>query len=303
MKKTIIKILSSLIALILCAVIVFVISFFLYYPHYQKHKKSYDIKADPSEIKVMSCNVRCLNPLDFGKKNWFYRADLLLETINNAAPGIIGFQEVTKWQYKYLCNSLTNYDSVITYRDKTPNSEGCPVFYNSDVYSLIDKGTFWLSETPDEMSKDWGAACYRVCSYTILKTKETGKEFVVFNTHLDHVSEEARINGINLVLEKIKEFDSRPAVLMGDLNARPGTTTYNAAIEVFDDAALMTDDTMSDSCTYQNFGKELDRERIDYFMISKDTFNVNYYKVVKDVYDGIYTSDHFQILISLSFTD
>ena len=46
------------------------------------------------------------------------------------------------------------------------------------------------------MSKDWGAAHYRICSYVILKDNTTGKEFVVFNTHLDHESEEARINGI-----------------------------------------------------------------------------------------------------------
>ena len=51
---------------------------------------------------MMSCNVRCLTPLDLGKKSWFYRADLLVSDIAGQKPGIIGFQEATRWQYDYL---------------------------------------------------------------------------------------------------------------------------------------------------------------------------------------------------------
>ena len=56
---------------------------------------------------------------------------------------------------------------------------------------------------------------------------------------------------------------------------------------------------MPDSCTYQNYGLQLNDGRIDYFMISKDTFNVNEYKVITDTYDGVYPSDHFPILTEL----
>ena len=149
------------------------------------------------------------------------------------------------------------------------------------------------------MSKGWGAANYRVCGYSVLEIRETGTKFVIFNTHLDHISEAARINGIKLVLEKTKEFGSYPSVLMGDFNAHVGSTTYNAAVEIFDDAALMTDNSMPDSCTYQNYGLQLNDGRIDYFMISKDTFKVNEYKVITDTYDGVYPSDHFPIFTEL----
>ena len=303
MKKTIKRIALGLVSLILAAVIAGGCIVFGYYPHYRSMKKQYDVSgaltADKDEIRVMSCNLRCINPLDTGKKSWFYRADLIMKNIENAAPGIIGFQEATKWQYKYLTESLPGYDSVITYRDKAVNSEGCPVFYNTELYSLIDKGSFWLSETPGKMSRDWGAACYRICSYTILKAKDTGFELIVFNTHLDHVSEEARINGIKLVLEKAKEYGDRPLVLMGDLNAGVDTPTYAAATEIFDDAALMTQDTDTESCTYQGFGAYLDRGRIDYFMISKQGLEVLKYNVIKDTYDGVYPSDHFPVFTVL----
>lgn len=253
-----------------------------------------------NELRVMSCNVRCISPTDFGKKNWFYRADLIMQGIEKEQPSVIGFQEATKWQYSYLCDTLSSYDSVITYRDDAFNSEGCPIFYRSDMYTLINKGSFWLSETPDVMSKSWGAQFNRVCSYVILKDNATETEFVVFNTHLSHVSDEARINGIQAVLDKIAEFGSKPAVLMGDLNAKEDSETYKSATENFYDAKYQTENTMT-SCTYQDWGEQLDRECIDYVMISKQGLKVNSYKVVTDTYDGVYSSDHFPLSVSISF--
>ena len=208
-KKIIVRIILSVLALLLAVVIVWGGLMFAPYSHYKKAKKVLNIEqtADSlSNISVMSCNVRCINPLDLGKKNWFQRANLLLNGIESEKPSVIGFQEATKWQYSYLCDTLPQYDSVITYRDNAFNSEGCPVFYRKDVYNLIDKGSFWLSETPDEMSKDWGAACYRICTYVILEDIETANQFVIFNTHLDHISDEARINGISVVLVKMPKL-------------------------------------------------------------------------------------------------
>lgn len=294
------RIILSLFSVLLVLVIVFGAVMFWYYPHYRKLKTDIvlDENTAPGEVRIMSCNLRCLNPQDLGKKSWFYRADLIMKNIEKEQPGIIGFQEATKWQYGYLCDTLKGYDSIITYRDKTFNSEGCPVFYRTDLYDLTDKGSFWLSETPDEMSKDWGAACYRICSYAILRDKATLKEFVVFNTHLDHVSDEARINGIGVVLDKISEFGEKPAILMGDLNAEESSETYKSATQSFLDVKYETQNTMT-SCTYQNWGKSLNRNCIDYVLISKTGFTVNSYKVVRDTYDGVYPSDHFPLSVSL----
>ncbi len=300
-KKIAKRVVLTLVSLILAGVVIMTGIMFFHYPHYRKNKRQLELKGPDTagEIRVMSCNVRCINPLDTGKKSWFYRADLLLKGIENECPGVIGFQEVTKWQYNYLTAALPQFDSVITYRDKMINSEGCPVFYRTDMYKLIDKGSFWLSETPEKMSKDWGAACYRICSYVILEELGTAKQFVVFNVHLDHISDEARINGINVVLDKIKAFGSLPSVIMGDFNAEEDSETYAAVTENFLDAKYQTENTMT-SCTYQNWGAGLDNNCIDYFMISKDGFDVKEYKVLTDTYDGVYASDHFQLLTVLN---
>lgn len=298
------KILKAVICIILAAVFVFLAVFFFYYPHYRKNKRKINISvenANSNVITVMSSNARCLNPLDKGKRSWFFRADLLVKNIENEKPSIIGFQEVTKFQYKYLADCLPQFDSVIKYRDNSMMSEGCPVFYRKDMYKLEDKGSFWLSETPDVMSKDWNSACYRICSYVILREKNSDKKFVVFNTHLDHVSDEARIKGIGVVLDKIKQFGSLPSIIMGDFNAEEGSETYKKVTENFLDAKYQTKNTMK-SCTYQNFGTELDRNCIDYFMISKTGIIVDSYKVVTKTYDGVYPSDHFPIKMEFELT-
>lgn len=299
MKKIIKTVLISLLCLVLAAVIVLVGNTFLFYPYYNNNKQAVEIQVENNgQIKMMSYNLRCISPTDWGKKAWFYRANLVIDDIENEKPGIIGFQESTKWHYKYLVDTLKGYDSVIQYRDEAFNSEGCPIFYNTSLYELVDKGSFWLSETPEVMSKSWGAQYNRVCSYVILTDKASGEDFVVFNTHLSHVSDEARINGIKVVLDKIAEFGSLPAVIMGDFNALEGSVTYNSVTENFLDAKKVAEKT-SDSHTYQNWGNPEKFQRIDYFMVSKTGFKINSYDVLSAVHDGVYSSDHCPIVLEV----
>jgi endonuclease/exonuclease/phosphatase family metal-dependent hydrolase len=289
--------LGSLACVLLCALVVF----FWHWPRYAARKEAVHPVPDSSTVSMMSCNLRCLTPLDLGKKNWFYRADLIAEELEAQNCGILGFQEATSWQYHYLVDILPEYDSVIDYRDTSIASEGCPIFYHKDLYTLVDKGSFWLSETPEVMSKDWGAACYRVCSYVILTHKASGRDFVVFNTHLDHVSDEARIKGIAVVLEKIAQFGGLPAVIMGDFNALEGSATYLSATENFLDSQYAAESTMSGH-TYQNWGNPDSFKRLDYFMISKTGFRPLRYAILEGIREGVYISDHCPITLELELT-
>ncbi len=269
-----------------------------YYPHYRR--AAIDLSPQQhAEIRVTSANVRCLSPTDLGKKSWFYRAPLLLRVLRDEQPDVIGFQEVTRVHYAYLQAHLTGYDSVIAYRDGNPLSEGCPIFYNTERFALTKKGSFWLSETPDRSSKSWGAAFPRVCSYVILRETATDKPLVVFNTHLDHVSDEARIRGIGVVLDKLRQFGGLPCVLMGDLNAVEDSDTYRAATESFDDAKYRTADPPTGP-TYQKWGRAPNRENIDYFLISKTGIGVQSYKILDTTFDGVYPSDHFPIALRMT---
>ena len=254
---------------------------------------------DSSCVTVVSSNVRCYTEGDEGKRNWFYRAPFTVQNLINANADIIGLQECMPVHYECISNALGGYGSFIEYRDNADSSEGCPIFYNLSKFELLRKGTFWLSETPDTMSVSWGAACYRVCSFAILKQKSDSKEIAVFNTHLDHVSEEARVNGILLILQKLKEFGGMPCVIMGDLNDFESSVTYKSATALFDDAKYKTDDTDS-GATYQEWGELPEYENIDYFLISKTGIDVKQYRIIRTIYNGVYPSDHYPIMLKIN---
>ena len=294
------QILQGLLILILVAILIFLAVQLFYLPkfHFEDHKVEISTEQT-DEMVIMSTNVRCYAPDDLFEKSWFYRAHLIVEDVNKVKPDIIGFQEVTFMHYYYLVDAMPDYASEISYRDDFILSEGCPIFYRTDKYEKVDSGMFWLSETPDEMSKGWGAAHYRIASYVILKDKATGEDFVVFNTHLDHVSQEARIEGIKVVLDKIAEFNNIPAFLMGDFNAAPDSETIKSTYDAFDDAhniALEADE----GPTFHKWGtKPTTEPRIDYIMISKGKSEVLEYRIINNCYDGVYSSDHSSIYIKV----
>ena len=257
-------------------------------------------ELDAGQIKVMSANIRCIISADTGTRAWKHRKNLIAKNFQQVKPSIIGMQEVTPQQYKDCKKFLKNYQSTITYRDETSKLEGCPIFYYKDLYTLISEGTFWLSETPDVMSKDWGAAHYRICTYVILRDNNTDKQFAVFNTHLDNKSEEARVKGIGVILEKIYLLGNYPAVIMGDFNATENSQTYLNATEVLWDVKYQVDNEYVNCATYHNWGQKPNYPAIDFFLITQTGFIVNSYEVVTTTYDGEYASDHFPIVTKLT---
>lgn len=291
--KLIIKFLSA----ILVAVLVFLFMVTFYLPGYLQTDAQVTLATESDgTMTIMSTNVRYIAYDDFFKKTWFYRADYICEDINSVKPDIIGFQEATPVHYSYLQKIMIGYESENQYRDNFVLSEGCPIFWRSDKFEKIDSGSFWLSETPEVMSKDWGSEHYRVCVYVILREIATGKEFAVFNTHLDNTSDIARINGIQVILDKISEFGDLPSFLMGDLNAQEDSQTIQSTKENFDDAMRISPIT-EETPTYHDWGNDENAKRIDYIMISNGDAEVYEYHVVDNLHGEIYSSDHASIYI------
>ena len=288
---------KKVLALILVAVVIYLGLLLAYLPGYllDDGKVTLSEEADGT-MTIMSTNVRYIAPEDILNKSWFNRAELILDDINSVKPDIIGFQEATFVHYDYLKKVMDGYDSEIAYRDNFILSEGCPIFYRTDKFEKIDSGSFWLSETPEVMSKDWGSEHYRICVYLRLRETESGREFLVFNTHLDHTSDLARINGIAVVLDKIAEFGDIPAYLMGDLNAKENSKTIQSTKDNFDDAKLISPIT-EDTATFHGWGEAEDPRRIDYILISKGDAEVYEYHVVNNLHGDIYSSDHASIYI------
>ena len=139
-----------------------------------------------ASINTMSFNIRYDNPED-GVQNWHHRKENIVRMINFYDLDIIGMQEVLVHQLNYLKTHLGQYQSVgIGREDGKEQGEFSPIFFKANRYEELKSGTFWLSETPEKVSKGWDAALERIATWVVLKDKSSGKELIFMNTHFDH---------------------------------------------------------------------------------------------------------------------
>ncbi|MBQ5844151.1 MAG: endonuclease/exonuclease/phosphatase family protein [Alistipes sp.] len=182
-------------------------------------------------LNVGSYNIRMHSKVDYKNGDgWTSRRDIMCDLVAFTAFDIFGAQEVCHDQLEDMLQRLPEYNYIGVARDdgKT-KGEYSPIFYRSDRFELLDSGTFWLSETPNEVSYGWDAACRRVCSWGHFKDKLTKKKFWFFNTHMDHKGKTARTEGAKLVIEKIKQMCGKDAkvILTGDFNVAQNSPAYN----------------------------------------------------------------------------
>jgi len=180
------------------------------------------IIGNAQSLKLMTYNIR-LDIESDGENKWSNRKEYFTSQIQFYEPNIFGIQEAKPNQVIDISTALPQYNYIGIGRDGLGQGESSNIFYRKDRFQLLDNGTFWLSETPDKISKGWDAAFNRVCTYALFKDLKTKTSFWVFNTHLDHMGELARTNGIQLILSKIRTLNTKKysVFFMGDFNSKP----------------------------------------------------------------------------------
>ena len=248
------------------------------------------------KLKIMSYNVLC-----YGRDGFFWtdRKDMVTDILNREHPDSFGLQESHYDWMKVVCAAMPDYAYVGAGRDdgKT-DGEFSPVFYLKDKFELLDSGTFWLSETPDRVSRGWDGVCRRVCSWAKLKDKESGSVYVHMNTHLDHRGPVARTNGLAQLLDFAERF-SEPVVLTGDFNFEEGCELYKQMTSgLLRDSKYAAKEILSEGVTYTGFYpliKDNDPPQIiDYINVS-DGIKVDTYRVIDDKPNGKFPSDHYPV--------
>ena len=255
-------------------------------------------------LKMMTYNIRWNNP-DDGENFWTNRKDYFASQIQFYSPDILGVQEATPNQVTDLASALPEYNRFGIGREEKGEGEACTIYYKKDRFQVDKINTFWLSENPNVVSRGWDAACNRVCTSALFKDLKTKKLFWVFNVHLDHIGNEARIKGVQLVLSKIKEFNTKnyPVFLMGDFNSEPDTPQIAEIKKVMDDTReISKEKPFGPSGTFNSFKhNEAVTLRIDYIFISKNSnLKVLKYAVLSDAINLKYPSDHLPVYIELT---
>ncbi len=254
-------------------------------------------------LKLMSYNIR-LDVASDGQNAWPVRKDFFASQIQFYEPDIMGVQEAMPNQVLDLEQMLPQYNQVGIGREGQGKGESSNIFYKKEKLKVITTNTFWLSETPDAISKGWDAACHRVCTFALFQDITSKRKFWIFNTHLDHIGEQARANGIKLILSKIEQYntDQYPVVFMGDFNLEPNDKSIVALKMQMNDASeISLQQPFGPNGTFNNF--EFDKpvsKRIDYIFISKEAkLEVKKYAVLSDSKDLRYPSDHFPVYVEI----
>jgi endonuclease/exonuclease/phosphatase family metal-dependent hydrolase len=186
------------------------------------------LSAQDISINVLTYNIRFANPGD-APNTWKARKDNVLALIHQAKPDVFGLQEALKEQVTDVEISFPAFARIGVGRDDGKEAgEYSPLFYDTIKYNLLNSNTFWLSQTPGIAgSRGWDAACNRVVTWIRLKEKQSGKIFLVFCTHFDHMGEIARRNSAKFLLHAVDSLSGTdPAIIVGDFNADPVSEPY-----------------------------------------------------------------------------
>ena len=253
-----------------------------------------------TSLSVMTFNMRYDNPED-GQNNWRFRRERIAGVIKAQEVDVLGTQELLSNQFNDLSGLLTGYQGVGVGRlGGVGSGEYCAVFFRKDRFTLLDSGTFWLSETPEVVgSLGWDGACERIATWVVLRDRD-GRELFFIDTHLDHVGQVARDEGVSLLMKRIETLSGgRPVILTGDFNSEPGSSVVAHVQKdgVLRDAKAIAAQRSGTDWSFSDFGQipEAERPLLDYIFVSGDIEAVRY-EVLPDIFDGGYVSDHAPVM-------
>ncbi len=259
----------------------------------------------PLTLRVMTFNLRFAS--DQQPNAWPDRRPVMRHLIERESPDVIGTQEGLYPQLRDLAADLPNYDWIGLGREGGSRGEFTAIFFRRDRFEPVAFDHFWLSDTPDRIaSNTWGAAYLRMASWVRLRDRATRREFYVFNTHLDNVSDSARQKSAELLHARIAAVDAAtPLLLVGDFNCAAGASR---AYEILTRDAGLTDtwtaaprrenETLN---SFHNYEPPVAKsERIDW-ILARHPAAVGAAAIVTYHEGAQYPSDHFPVTAVVTF--
>lgn len=245
--------------------------------------------AQAASFNVASYNLRQQNPSDANNGNgWERRMPVVAKLIQFHGFDIFGTQEGFKNQLEDLRGALPGYAYIGAGRDDGKDAgEHSAIFYRTDLFDVVDHGDFWLSETPSRPGLGWDAACVRICTWGRFRHIPSGREFLFFNLHMDHVGTTARVESAKLIKRKIVSLGSElPTFLTGDFNVDQNSPSYSTIVEggMLRDSHQVAEMVYDLNGTFNNYSTDgYSGSRIDHIFVSPNV-RVRKYGVLTDTY-------------------
>src|SRR5699024_8836090 len=155
---------------------------------------------------------------------------------------------------------------------------------------------FWLPETPDiPGSISWNSGCKRRCTWGDFPYSDnTPNSFYVYNTHLDNVSQSARIKRCDVITSKDKPMIQieHSVLLMRDFNCE----SYNEVIKHIEGSELHK--LRTDGKTFHEFKGAITGNQIDHIFVSEQS-EIREVQIDRSDMKGSYPSDHYPVIAKL----
>lgn len=255
--------------------------------------------AEPLALTVMSFNVRYGTAPD-GDNAWPKRRDILVETIKQQKPDVLGVQECLKPQAEYIEQELRGYRYLGVGREPDGGGEMSAIFYNERHLFPIATGSFWLSESPTVPgSKSWDSSLPRMVTWAAFFHPGSGKTINVANTHFDHIGRKAREESAKILAEFAAKNPDGPVIITGDFNSyaessEPYKVLTNSGLQ---DAWLATPERTGPTTTWSAFAAPdpESKQRIDWVLF-QGALKCTHAETVTFNVDGRYPSDHYPVV-------
>lgn len=238
-------------------------------------------------MTILTFNIRNGLASD-GEHAWPNRRQFTAQVIREANADIVCLQEAYDFQLDYLLEQLPDYAAYSVGRDDgKSDGEACSILWRKSRFAPVDRGTFWLSDTPNEPgSRHWDNRITRICSWVDFGT------FALFNTHWDHESQSAREKSAHMIH---RHLPLTPWIVAGDLNAEPDSPEVLALPGILHTAGLQVG-------TFHNFQGGTQGEKIDHIASSID-FRVSNIEVIQTNENGLFPSDHYPVLAQIELAN
>lgn len=252
------------------------------------------------ELRVMTFNIRVRTFLDTIGNSWGSRREMVVSTVREFDPDILGTQEALADQADFLRENLSDYGFVGAGRENGQRGgEMCGIYYRSSRFELIDSGHFWLSDRPEQPgSRSWGSAYPRMVTWAKLRPRVGGEPLCIFNTHFDVYGSRARLESARLLRQRMQTIAPGMAcIITGDFNDVPESAPYRLLLaDGFIDTyrATHADIRANDDGTRHNYHGGMGGPRIDWIVTTPGLRAVQV-EIIRTNRDGKYPSDHYPV--------
>lgn len=241
------------------------------------------------DVSIISVNIRFDNPAD-KEHDWNGRKPVLKNVLQEFPHDILCTQEGREPQLRDL-ESLCELKLIDGHREWIKERMYPCIFYNSNKFNLKDSGDIWLSKTPEVPgSKDFDSAFPRLATWAVFEVQK--QEFMIVNTHLDHLKNETRLEQIKVLGDFLKTH-AHDYLLCGDFNESPEGDVFKFLTT---ECELTDPWKKPEQTSFHKFSGENENGfRIDWILHSKN-FNNSTIEFDERSENKIWPSDHFPVL-------